>query len=366
MNDNITWVGMDAHKDSIEVAVRRPWKGDVREFRVKNEAREVRKLAKRLAKLAEGGEVRCCYEAGPCGFVLARQLHATKEPLVCEVIAPSLIPSKPGDRVKTDRRDARKLAELLEAGLLTEIHVPDEEQEAVRDLCRCREDFVRDRTGARHQLSRFLARRGLVYRDGRAWTLAHRKWLRAQALSHRADQVVLEHYLRRLELVEEQIKDLDDELEERAKSERFAAPVARLRCFRGIATVTAITLVAELGDVRRFPTPRHLMSYLGVTPSEHSSGGSRRLGGITKAGNAHVRRVLIESSWHYRHRPGVGRLLRKRREGQPVDVICIADRAQQRLNRRYRRMTEAGKPPNKAVVAVARELTGFIWAALHT
>lgn len=364
MNEGITWVGLDAHKESIEVAVRLPGREGYLDFRVRNDPREVRKLAKKLAKLAPG-EVRSCYEAGPCGFVLARQLHASGQPIVCEVIAPSLIPSRPGDRVKTDRRDARNLADMLAAGLLTEVRVPDEEQEAVRDLCRCREDLVEDRTRARHQLSRFLARRGLVFRGGRNWTRRHHQWLRGQVLEQPTDNHVLSMYITRLEHIDAQLEGMDEQLEAVARSARFAGPVGRLCCFRGIALVTALTIVAELGDVRRFPSPRHLMSYLGVTPSEYSSGGTRRQGSITKAGNSHVRRVLVESSWHYRHRPGVGYRLRKRREGQPPEVVAIADRAQQRLHRRYRRMTERGAHANKAVVAVARELSGFLWAALQ-
>ena len=366
MRKGITFVGMDAHKKAINVAMLLPGSRSPVDWQVTNEPAAVRRLVRKLRREASG-EVRCCYEAGPVGYSLQRQIMSDKSAgLICEVIAPSLIPVKPGERVKTDRRDARKLAELLRAGLLTEVHPPTEAEEAVRDLTRCREDAKEDLMSSRHRLSKLLLRRGLVYGiTPRAWTQAHRQWLRTLTFDHEADQAVFDDYLLGVEHLEERILTLDTKLSALAQQDPYREPVGWLRCFRGIDTVTAMTLVTELHDFRRFQSPRQLMAYLGLTPSEHSSSDKRRLGSITKAGNSHVRRVLVEASWHYRHKPGVGKNLRQRREGQPGRVIALADKAQQRLNRRYRRLTERGKPVNKAIVAVARELVGFVWAALH-
>jgi transposase len=355
---------MDAHKKFINVAMRLPGQREFVEMKVNNEPKAVGRFARKLTKRAPG-EVRCCYEAGPCGYTLMRQLHG-RGPIECEVIAPALVPTKPGERVKTNRRDARKLCELYEAGLLTRVHPPSTEDEAVRDLSRCREKVKADLTRNRHRLSKWLLRHGMVYGAGRkAWTKAHRQWLRTLCFDNVIERMTFDEYLLGVEHLEERLARLDEQLEVVAQHERYREPIAYLRCFRGIDTVTAVGIVAELHDFRRFHSPRELMSYVGLTASEHSSGEKDKRGGITKAGNSHVRRLLVEASWHYRHRPSVGHRLRKRREGQPTSVICIADKAQQRLNRRYRRLTERGKNPNVALVAVARELVGFIWATLY-
>jgi transposase len=281
----------------------------------------------------------------------------------CQVIAPSLIPRKPGERIKTDRRDARKLAELLEGGLLTEVHPPTPEDEAVRDLCRAREDAKEDEVRARHRLGKFLLRRGLRW-GKKNWTLAHRQWLRGLQLEHPADQSIFEAYCIALDQATERVRMIELALTDWAVKEPYATPVSWLRCFHGIETVTAMTLVTELHDFRRFRRPRELMSYLGLIPSEHSSGVHTQRGGITKTGNGHARRVLIECAWHYRHPAKVSRTLKKRRDGQPARVIAIADKAHRRLSGRYRRMTSRGKEHNKVVVAIARELVGFLWATL--
>ena len=360
----ITWVGLDAHKEFVQVAMQRPGER-VEQWRIPYTAKDVQKLARQLIRKAPG-EVRCCYEAGAVGYALQRRLEAAGGTrLSCAVIAPSLIPKKPGQRVKTDRRDAHKLCELLCAGLLTEVAPPSEQEEAVRDLCRARDAARKDLCSARHRLGKLLLRRGQIYADGKAWTAKHRAWLRALRFEDRVDRTVFDNYLLAIEQIEARIKSLDHSLEEVAQTERYAEAVGWLRCFRGIDTVTAITLIAEIHDFRRFEHPRQLMSYLGLTPSEHSTGGDPKRGAITKAGNIRVRRLLIEASWHYRHRPAVGATLRKRQEGQPSRVVAIADRAQHRLNRRYHRLTLDGrKPPTKAVTAMARELAGFIWAVL--
>jgi len=364
MGERITWVGLDAHKRAINVAVLLGREKQPQEWNVENKPATIRRLVKKLVREADGGEVRCCYEAGPCGYALQRQIEAAG-PVICEVIAPALIPRKPGERIKTDRRDARKLAELLRAGLLTEVQAPTPEQEAVRDLCRAREDAKEDLLRCRHRLGKLLLRRGMVYRGGKkAWTQAHRKWLRSLTFDNASDRTVLADYLLAIEQVEQRIQTLEQQLAAAADSEPLREPVGWLRCFRGIDTVTALTLVAELHGIERFASPRQLMAYVGLVPSEHSSSERTRRGGITKAGNSHARRVIIEAAWHYRHPPRLSAALNKRREGQPAAVIAIADKAQHRLYRRQRHLVTHGKTATQAVVAGARELTGFLWVAL--
>ena len=363
MENVSTYVGLDVHKRDIVVAVLRADRGEVLEWKVSNEDRGIRRLVRKLVAVTPG-EMFCAYEAGPCGYALQRQLLGAG--IKCQVVAPSLTPVKPGERIKTDRRDALKLARHLRAGLLTEVHPPSEDDEAVRDLCRCREDAREDLMRSRHRLSKMLLRRGLVYRAGKHWTLGHRQWLGRLRFERSADQTVFDDYCLAIEQLEERVRGLEEQLTEVAGTDPYRERVGWLRCFRGIDTVTAMTIVAELHDFARFRSPRQLMAYLGLVPSEHSSGNSTHRGAITKSGNRHVRRILVQAAWHYRHRPAVGALLRRRRRGQPAAIIGIADRAQQRLHRRYSRFLLARrKPPQKAVVAVARELVGFLWAALY-
>ncbi len=363
MSEPTTYVGMDVHKKDIVVALLAPGTEEPMEWKLRNEPRAVRRLAKRLRREAIG-ELQCVYEAGPCGYTLQRQLVG--QGIATDVVAPSLIPVKPGERIKTDRRDARKLAAAARAQMLTVVRPPSEDEEAVRDLCRCREDAREDLTRARHRLSKMLMRRGFVYRAGRNWTQRHRGWLRSVQFEDLATRTVFEDYLAVVEQGEERIRALESRLEEIAQEEPYRERVGWLRCFRGIDTVTAMTILAELHDFRRFDDPRRLMSYLGLVPSEHSSGEKTRRGAITKAGNSHARRVLVEAAWHYRHRPAVGLKLRRRREGQPREIVAVADRAQRRLHRRFHRLVLAsGKTSQQAVVAIARELVGFLWAALY-
>jgi transposase len=363
MCEPTTFVGMDVHKQDITVAMLIADQPEPVEWRVVNEPTAVRRLARRLQR--EGGSrVHCVYEAGPCGYALQRQLQGFD--LRCEVVAPSMIPIRPGERIKTDRRDARKLAELARGALLTVVRPPSEDEEAVRDLCRGRDDVRLDLMRARHRLGKFLLRRGRVFGQGnqRAWSQAHRWWLGQQAFERTAERVMFEDYLLAVEQTEARRRSLELHLEDLARDPRYAEAVGWLRCFRGIDTITAITLLAELHDFRRFHSPSQLMAYLGLVPSEYSSGPQRRRGGITRTGNRHVRRLLIEAAWHYRHKPRVGAALAERRHGQPAAIIALADRAQLRLCRRYRRMERRGKHPTKIVVAVARELVGYLWAAL--
>ena len=254
---------------------------------------------------------------------------------------------------------------MLRAGLLTEVRPPSEEEESVRDLCRCREDIKEDLQRSRQRLGKFLLRRGLRYGVGRAWTQRHRQWLWSIKLEHRAAQATIEEYLLGVEQFETRLRELDKTIGEMAESEPYREQVGWLRCFRGIDTLTAMILLAELHDFRRFTSARQLMSYLGLVPGERSSADSVRRGRITKTGNSHVRRILVEAAWHYRHKPTTGKSLRDRREGQPPEVIAIAERATRRLHRRYWRLVSLTKPPQKAITAVAREFVGFIWAALY-
>jgi transposase len=363
MDEPITWVGVDAHKKSLQFAVLtgEQWQ----EWEIANESKAIRRTARKIVRQAPG-EVRCCYEAGPTGYALMREMEAAAPELVCEVVAPSLIPVKSGERVKTDRRDARKLAQYLSAGLLTEVHAPTEQDEAARDLTRCRRAMKSDLMRARHRLSKLLLRRGIHYSAGKkAWTQLYHKWLKTLRFEHSVDQVVFDQYLLAIEQLVERIEHIDRELKVVSESEPYREAVGWLRCFRGIDTVAAMTLLSEIHDFRRFESPLHLMSYLGLTPSEHSSGQSKRQGAITKTGNTYARRLLVEISWHYRHRAGVGKALAERRAGQPPWAIVTADKAQLRLCRRYQRLVARGKPPQKAAIAVARELVGFIWAVMR-
>jgi len=362
MEEGTTYVGLDAHQESTNGAIILT-SGEVVEDRFATTPDGIRRWARRLKRRCQG-RILCCYEAGPLGYALQRTLVSLG--MECIVIAPSLIPSKPGDRIKTDRRDALKLAELLAAGLLTEVHVPTPEQEAIRDLCRARESVKGDQKRIQHRLSKFLLRRAIRWTHGRKmWTSAHRQWLRGLRLAHTADQDILDDHLLALEQNAGRLAALDEKLTHWSTEEPYAEPVAWLRCFRGIDTLTALSVAAEIHDWRRFPSPRALMSYLGLVPSESSSGGKFHRGGLTKAGNSRVRRLLIEAAWHYRHRPSVGYRLAKRRAGQPAAIIAIADRAQQRLHSRYARMSARGKRHNLVVAAVGRELVGFLWAAMQ-
>jgi transposase len=356
-----TYVGIDAHKKDLFIAMLIGTERTPVTWTVPNESNAIRRLVRKLEREAPG-PVRACYEAGPCGYALQRQLTTPR--VSCQVIAPALVPRKPGERVKTNRRDARKLAELLRANLLTEVQPPTPEEEAVRDLCRARDDAREDLQRSRHRLGKLLLRRGLHY-HGRNWTRAHRQWIDRLTWAHDAERVVVEDYLLAIDQLEARLIELDVCLAAIAERDPYREPVAWLRCFRGIDTLTAILLLAELHDFRRFPSPRALMAYLGLVPGEDSSGEKHRRGRITRTGNTLVRRILVETAWHYQHRPGVGVALARRRKGQPARVIAIADKAQQRLCRRFRKLAAEHKPAPKIVVAIARELAGFVWAALQ-
>jgi transposase len=356
-----THVGIDAHKKDLFVAMVIGPQTTPVTWQLANEPTAVRRLVRKLERDAPG-PVRVCYEAGPCGYALQRQLTTSR--VSCQVIAPALTPRKPGDRIKTNRRDARKLVELLRAGLLTEVRPPTPDDEAVRDLCRARDDAREDLQRCRHRLGKLLLRRGLHY-SGRNWTHAHRRWIDSLAWAHTAERAVVDDYLLAITQLEARLSELDAKLTEIAQTAPYREPVGWLRCFRGIDTLTAILILAELHDFRRFQSAPALMAYLGLVPGEDSSGEKHRRGRITRTGNALVRRLLVETAWHYQHRSGVGIALKRRRKAQPSRVIAIADKAQQRLCRRFRKLAAEHKPTPKIVVAIARELAGFLWAALQ-
>jgi transposase len=353
-------VALDVHKNSIVAATLPPRGGQPEVVRIENTERAVRRLIDRLGGpdgLAVG------YEAGPCGFDLLRLLGRLG--VACDVIAPSLVPVRAGDRVKTDRRDAKKLVRLLRAGELSFVAPPSPEQEGLRDLVRCRDDLVCARRAARHRVAKALLRHGHIFREGKgSWTHQHYAWVRRQRLNDPLSQRAVEHMLAHLDGLDAQIAALDHELEQIAAREPWSDPVAWLSCFRGISTRTALGLLGEIGDFRRFRSARELMSYLGLTPSEYSSGDQQHRGHITKCGNQHARRLLVEAAWHYRHRPRTGRRATKLAERVPGDVSARAWQAQLRLNHRHRTLAQHGKRSTVTNVAVARELCGFVWAAM--
>jgi transposase len=364
MEGSITWVGIDAHKKTLAVAVLNEGKAP-EEFVIEHTERAIRKLVRKIEREARGREIRFCYEAGTCGYALQRRIEAAGS-VVCEVVAPSLIPRKPGERIKTDRRDARKLAELNRAGVLTMVSPPTPEQEAVRDLCRCREAVRADLGRCRHRLVKMLVRRGYIFNSTSGlWTETHRRWLASITFENETDKVVVAEYVLAIEQAERRLASMDREVEKAAQLPLYRDHVAWLRCFRGIDTTIAMIFVAELHGIERFDSPRALAAYLGLVPSLYASGESACRGKITKTGNGHIRRALVQASWQYRHRPGIGSKLRARREGQPERVLTIADEAQRRLTARYRRLEMRGKHRNKIIIAITRELVGFLWAALR-
>jgi transposase len=345
-------VGLDVHARSIRLAaVRADELVEERTLLYDEEAVE--------RALRRWPTVRCCYEAGPTGFGLYR--HLVDRGIDCAVVAPGLVPQRPGDRVKTDPRDARKLARLLAGGLLEPIHVPSPELEAAHGLVRAREDARLGRMRDRHRLSKFCLRHGRLLPTS-AWTVTRRKWLSEQRFEYTAEQLTFDTYLHAVDLVDARIEQLERAIRESAEQGSWRDLVAGLRCLRGIDTLTALALVAEISDFGRFRTAEEFMAFVGLVPSEHSSGEHRRQGSITKVGNSHVRRLLVEAAWHARRRPKVGYELARRQRGQDAAVIERAWRCQQRLHQRWQRMAGRGKPHQKIVVACARELAGFVWA----
>jgi transposase len=352
---------LDIHKRSIVCAsgADDPRAGELKLEELPNTERALRALVKRLGG-PEGLVV--CYEAGPCGFEPYRFL--TGLGVACDVIAPSLTPRAPGARVKTDHRDAKKLLVLHRAGALKFVRPPTPEQEGLRDLVRCRDDLVCARRAARHRVQKQLLRRGRIFDGKKCWTKAHQAWVRRQRLDDTNSQRALCHMLSHLDSLDAQIAVLDHELEQIARTEPWSDPVGWLECFRGISTLTALGLLSEIGDFRRFHSARELMSFLGLTPSEYPSGEQRHRGHITKTGNRHARRLLVEAAWHYQHAPRVSKRIAAHQPHVPPDVAARAWQAQVRLNHRHRTLAAHGKRSTVANVAIARELCGFVWAAM--
>src|SRR5713101_1234715 len=357
---DIRYVGLDVDSEKLAVAVAEPG-GEVRALgAIPYREESVRRLVKQLGP---PNRLRVCYEAGPHGYGLYWQL--SKLGVHCDVVAPTLVPMKSGDRVKTNRRDAEKLARCYRSGDLTPVWVPDAAHEALRDLVRAREVAKKDQLRARHRLAKFLLRRGLRAADGvRNWTGKHLLWIKTLRFEHLAQEATFLDYLHEVEHEAERVKRLDQAIDQAIDSApaEMRALIAGLQALRGIQKVSATTLVAELGPLSRFSRPKQLMGYSGMVSSENSTGSSVRRGAITKTGNAHVRRIVGEAAWAYQYRPAMSPPLKKRQQGLSEEVKEIAWKAQHRLCSRYRRLTAKGKVRQKIATAIGRELLGFVWA----
>lgn len=367
MSKEVLYLGLDVHAENIAVAIAESGRdGEVRNYgEIPNTFHSVEKLLRKLGHPDK--ELRVCYEAGPCDFVLARFLK--KKGIACDVIAPSLTPKGSGDKIKTDRRDARMLARLHRAGELTAVHVPDELDEAIRDLCRARTDAVQDQRSGRNQLKAFLLRNGYRYGEKTSWSAAHMRYLRELILPHPAMKIVLEEYLQCIDAATERIERLEVHMKALLNEWHMKPVVLALMGFKGYQTVAAMITVSEIGDIHRFPHPRQLMAYLGLVPSESSSGGSRAQGTITKCGNGHLRCIFNECAQHYRLPPKISQELTTRQEAIPKahrrQVIEISWRCQNRLHERGRKLAARGKTRQKAQIAMARELSAFVWEVMR-
>lgn len=361
-NHSIIFIGLDTHKESTEVAYSPDCRDEptVHSGKIKTTKQGFEKLVRQLQSKFPGATLHFVYEAGPCGYWVYRLL--TKMGHCCYIVAPSLIPKKPGNRIKTDKRDALMLTELLKQGAIDPIYVPEPEDESIRDLSRARERAMKDLNDAKYQLKALLLRNNIRY-DGTAnWSLKHLRWLTEIILPHPAQQLVLQEAIQTVNERIGRLKRLDNELLYHVKAWRYYPIVKAVQAMRGVRLLVATGVIAELGDLSRFDHPRKLMSYVGLTPSENSSGGSRRLGSITKCGNSRARRLLVEGAHGYRYTARVSTELQKRQEGVSKEIVDLAWQAQVRLCRRYQRLTQRGKHRNVIVTAIAREMIAFIWS----
>ncbi|WP_130859862.1 IS110 family transposase [Gracilibacillus phocaeensis] len=356
---NTKYVGLDVSKNKIAVAVAEEGRSKARYVGMIDYTVEA--IRKCIKKLGELDQLHFCYEAGPTGYELCRLLISMD--VTCEVVAPSLIPQKPGSRIKTDKRDALNLATLLRAGELTPIHVPTEDDEALRDLVRAREDVKEDELRAKHRLTKLLLRHDIREPVGiKKWTLKYWEWLHQLTFSRSASRTAFQEYVQQLREYQHRLKRLEEVIKEEAEHGVHAPLIQKLMTLRGIAILTATSLVAEVSTFDRFIHPSGFMSYTGLVPSEGSSGITRKQGAITKTGNRHIRRLLIEAAWSYRHQPRIGRELARRQRGHSSELLRISWQAQHRLHKKYYRLIARGKESGKAITAVARELAGFVWA----
>jgi len=359
-----SWVGMDTSAEKIHVAIFRGAEvKPAEEFEVGADAKGIARLKKMLEK--ESGTVKCVYEAGPCGYGLYRDLNNSG--FSCEVIAPSLIPQKPGERVKTNRLDARRLGSYHRSGNLTAIHVPDPKHEALRDLVRARDDLRRDLQRSRQRLNGCLLRHGFHYTETSLWTRKHWAWIKATKIEDENLRMVIDEYISAIQVRIEQLQKFDDRIEELAQRSEYKSKVEAYSVLRGIRTLSAMTILAEGGDLRRYGTASQFMGSTGMVPSEHSTGNNRRLGSITKTGNGYLRRILIEAAWSYQRRVHAGITVERRRRDQPADLLAIARKADRRLHAKFSKLLfRYNKRPTVAAVAVARELAGFVWGIGQT
>ena len=360
------YLGLDVHKDSITIAIAEPGpKGEIRHFgNISNDLGRLEVALGRIRKAHPDARLEVAYEAGPCGFGIARRLKQLKLP--CLVAAPSLIPKQPGSPFKTDKRDARAIARLLRAGELTGVYVPEPTDEAMRDLCRARTDAVDDLRRCRLRLKAFLLRHGYRYHGKANWSASHMRYLRELVFPHPAMKAILEEYLQGIDAAHQRVQRIETSMLTLLETWRLKPAVQALMAFRGFQLVAAMITVSELGDIHRFPHPRQLMTYLGLVSTEHSSGDRQHLGGISRCGNGHQRWILTECAEHYALPPKVSKELARRQEGQPPEVLALSWKAQLRLHLRFTRLLGRKLHRNKAKVAVARELCGFIWALLRT
>jgi transposase len=358
--DDLTWVGLDVHKDSIQAGIIRPGSDAVEQRAIFHDEASVKKAFDR--GMGPKRQLRVCYEAGPTGYGLARQLHGMG--IACEVIAPSLIPKAPGDKVKTDRRDARRLTRLYRAGELISIRIPTAREEAVRDLCRTRADMVEDLTRARNRLGKFLLRHSVIWRGGATWTLEHSRWLESRHFDDKALALTYAHYRATVNARERALDAVTADLKTFYDKAPFADTVAQLSAYRGVTPLGALSVATEVCDFRRFGAAEHFCSFTGLVPSERSSGASAHRGHLTRAGNAHLRTQLVESAWAYQHRPSVGATLRRRQEGASPTTVARSWAAQLRLCGRFRHLSSRKNVRSVVAAAIARELACFLWAEM--